>query len=239
HMRPPPYRSALQNEQPNKDTVRARLWEVFLHSPSSLRLSTTKPETANPLALRVHRHVVIPGKSSITCILMTTRSQVLGWYSSTIPGILDAACPVTRSVPVAAPPDPPPRAAAAPLDLPLLMAAALPLGPPDLQPPMAAALPPDLPPLIVAAAPLDPPVAAPVVGETTPQVPVPRTRPVPLVAPQSSPVAPTAPLFLSSLLPGLLLVPVVCCLSQCLFLCPFQFLCLFLFLSLVWSVVCS
>ncbi|KAK1792095.1 hypothetical protein P4O66_001873 [Electrophorus voltai] len=77
---------------------------------------------------------------------------------------------------------------------------------------MAAALPPeppDLPPLVVAAVPLDPPVPVPGVGETTPQVSVPRARPVRLVTPQSSPVAPTAPLFLPSLLPGFVLVPVV------------------------------
>ncbi|KAK1793832.1 hypothetical protein P4O66_001558 [Electrophorus voltai] len=69
--------------------------------------------------------------------------------------IVDVARPVTRSAPVAAPPDP-------------------------------------LPPLMAAAAPLDPPVPVPGVEETTPQVPVPRARPVALVTPRSSPVSSTA-----------------------------------------------
>ncbi|KAK1796322.1 hypothetical protein P4O66_009393 [Electrophorus voltai] len=147
-MRPPPYRSPLQNEQPNKDAAGERdsgRWlfhsDVVPHSPSSSCLSGTIPARANPLALRVHGHLINPVKSRIPFILMTTRSQesthldkrcrgrpaaqdkVLCLCSSRVtppvpmampqatqpdpdPGVRDATCSVTRSVPVAAPPDP-------------------------------------------------------------------------------------------------------------------------------------
>ncbi|XP_035383828.1 uncharacterized protein LOC113578081 isoform X2 [Electrophorus electricus] len=48
---------------------------VFLHSSSSLRLSFTKPETANPLALWEHGYLVVPERSRILVILITM-SQV-------------------------------------------------------------------------------------------------------------------------------------------------------------------
>ncbi|KAK1798850.1 hypothetical protein P4O66_007131, partial [Electrophorus voltai] len=71
------------NEQPNKAATRERdsgrwfRWdETLAVSTQSSRLSVTKPETANPLVLQVHRHLVVAGKSMILFILTTTRSQV-------------------------------------------------------------------------------------------------------------------------------------------------------------------
>ncbi|KAK1787964.1 hypothetical protein P4O66_016447, partial [Electrophorus voltai] len=186
--------------------------------PSLLHLSVTKPEAANPLALRVHGHLVILGKSRVTFILMTMRSQV---SAKSLPILTNAAGGsglhhkmVTQLVPVANPqatqpapvpvpgvrdatrPDPGTvlgmRDAARPVtrSVPVTTRLDLPLLKPT-------AAPSDPPPLYATAAPPDPPVSVPGVEEVNPRAPVPRARPVPvpcarlvpLVAPQSPPAA--------------------------------------------------
>ncbi|KAK1783995.1 hypothetical protein P4O66_022170 [Electrophorus voltai] len=146
-----------------------KLW-LFPHHQSSLCLSVTKPETANPLALRVHGHLDVPGKSRITFILMT-RSQV---STKSLPVLTNAAGAsslqhkmVTPPVPVAilqaAHPDPGPGVR----DANRSVTRSVPV-----------ATPPDQPPLNTTAASPDPPV--PVVEEATPQAPMPHARPVPM-----------------------------------------------------------
>ncbi|XP_026878626.2 proline-rich receptor-like protein kinase PERK8 [Electrophorus electricus] len=158
-----------------------KLW-LFPHHQSSLCLSVTKPETANPLALRVHGHLEVPGKSRITFILMT-RSQV---STKSLPVLTNAAGAsslqhkmVTPPVPVAilqaARPDPGPVPGVR--DANRSVTRSVPV-----------TTPPDRPPLNTTAASPDPPVPVPGVEEATPQAPMPHARPVPVPCARLLPV---------------------------------------------------